>query len=77
VYTDSGGVYVMEDNKCACGCGEEISKSRKGKKFLNKVHRDRYHSRPKTKSSMDAFVKEVKTLSDKLNQLLKTYWLDR
>lgn len=67
----------MEDNKCACGCGLEIPKKRKGKKFLNRLHKDRYYNRPKTKSNMDAFVKEVKTLSDNLKQLLKTYGLDR
>jgi hypothetical protein len=67
----------MEDNKCACGCELEIPKYRKGKRFLNRAHKDRYHNRPKTKSSMDSFVREVKALSDKLNNLPKTYGLDR
>jgi hypothetical protein len=63
-------VFENEVNKCACGCGLEIPKKHKGKKFLNKVHKDRYHNRPKTKSNTDAFVGELKAL-------LKKYGLDR
>jgi hypothetical protein len=46
-------------------------------RFCNRKCKDAWHNSPRLKANMDSFVREVKALSDKLNNLLKTYGLDR
>lgn len=58
----------MESIKCACGCGAELT--RKGKKFLNRKHKDDFYNRSKTRGNHAAFVADLKNL-------LKKYGLDR